>query len=208
MDTGMVDGVTTNPTLMAKTGRPMREVIEEICQIVTGPVSAEVVSMDYDTMKKEAFYLSQIASNVVVKVPLTRVGLKVCRELHDQGKSINVTLCFSSAQGLLAAKAGATYVSPFVGRLDDMSQDGDFLIQDLCQIYQNYPQLETKILCASVRHPIHVLQAARAGAHVVTIPPQLLEKLYLHPLTDRGLDAFTQDWKKAGHSLLPSADKR
>lgn len=203
METGFVDGVTTNPTLMAKTGRPMVSVLEKICDLVKGPVSAEVVSTDYETMKKEAFYLTEIAPQIVVKLPLTMVGLRVCQELSQKGKSTNVTLCFSSLQGLLAAKAGATYISPFVGRLDDIGQEGTLLIEDLCHIYDQYPFLNTKILFASARHLSHVLEAARHGVDAITLPPALLRKMYDHPLTEKGLDLFVSDWKKTGQTLLP-----
>ena len=200
--TGMLDGVTTNPTLIAKAGKPFIPLIEEICSVVEGPVSAEVAPTDYDTMLKEGLKLSKIAKNVAVKVPLTEAGLKVCRHLANQGTLVNVTLCFSAVQAILAAKAGAASVSPFVGRLDDIGQDGMQLIADIRQIYDNYPAFKTEILAASVRHPQHVLMAAKYGADVATIPPATIKALYKHPLTDKGLAAFVDDWKKTGQSIL------
>jgi len=199
---GMVDGVTTNPSLIAKSGRKMAEVIAEICEITPGPVSAEVTATDYDTMLAEGRYLRDIASNIAVKVPLTEAGLRTCRTLANEGTPVNVTLCFSSTQALLAAKAGATYISPFVGRLDDIAQEGMQLIADIVQIYRNYPQLKTEVLVASVRHPLHLMQAAKLGAHVSTLPPSVIRQLIKHPLTDRGLEAFLADWKKTGQSIL------
>jgi len=200
--TGMVDGVTTNPSLIAKTGRQFLDVIEEICGIVDGPVSAEVTATDAETMIKEGQKLAAIAKNVVVKVPLTEDGLITCKTLSDAGTMVNVTLCFSAAQAILAAKAGATFVSPFVGRLDDLSQDGMQLISDICDIYANYTAFETEILVASVRGPQHVVDAARLGADIVTIPPSALKQLFKHPLTDKGLAAFLDDWAKTGQSIL------
>lgn len=200
--TGMLDGVTTNPSLIMKAGKPFIPLIEEICSVVEGPVSAEVASTDYDTMLKEGLKLSKIAKNVAVKVPLTEAGLKVCKHLSDNGTMVNVTLCFSAVQALLAAKAGATFVSPFVGRLDDIGQDGMDLIADIRQIYNNYTDLGTQILAASIRHPQHVLMAAKIGADVATMPASTIKALYKHPLTDKGLAAFVEDWRKTGQSIL------
>jgi transaldolase len=199
---GMVDGVTTNPSLIAKSGRKIAEVVAEICAAVEGPVSAEVTATDFDTMLKEGRYLRGIAPNVAVKVPLTVDGLRTCKALSDEGTQVNVTLCFSAAQALLAAKAGAAFISPFVGRLDDVGQDGMALIEEIVTIYANYPNLRTEILVASVRHPIHVVQAAKLGAHVATLPPAVLRALFNHPLTDKGLAAFLADWAKTGQSIL------
>jgi transaldolase len=201
-EAGLVDGVTTNPSLIAKSGRNMAEVIAEICAITPGPVSAEVTATDFETMLAEGRYLRGIAKNVAVKVPLTEAGLRTCRVLSGEGTPVNVTLCFSAAQALLAAKAGAAFISPFVGRLDDISTDGMTLIADIVQIYRNYPQLKTEVLVASVRHPIHLVQAAKLGAHVATLPPSVIRQLLKHPLTDSGLAAFLADWKKTGQSIL------
>jgi len=200
--TGLLDGVTTNPSLVAKTGRPFLEVVTEICAIVPGPVSAEVTATDAETMIKEGRKLAKLADNVVVKAPLTRDGLRACKALSGDGIKVNVTLCFSAAQALLAAKAGAAYVSPFVGRLDDIGEDGMELIADICQMYENYDALTTEVLVASIRHPGHVIEAARLGAHVATIPPNILWQLFAHPLTDKGLAAFLADWEKTGQSIL------
>ena len=200
--TGLLDGVTTNPSLIAKAGKPFIPLIEEICSIVSGPVSAEVAATDYETMIKEAKKLAAIADNVAVKVPLTPAGLKVCKELSDHGTMVNVTLCFSAAQAILAAKAGASFISPFVGRLDDIGQDGMQLIADIVNIYNNYPEWQTEVLVASVRHPMHIVDAALLGAGVVTCPPDVIRKLYHHPLTDKGLAAFVEDWKKTGQNIL------
>jgi len=200
--TGMVDGVTTNPSLIAKSGRNMLEVIAEICALVPGPVSAEVTATDHATMLAEGRKLAAIARNVAVKVPLTPDGLKTCRALADQGTMVNVTLCFSPAQAILAAKAGAAFVSPFVGRLDDIGSDGMRLIADIVEIYRAYPAIRTEVLVASVRHPIHVVAAAKLGAHVATLPPAVLRQMYQHPLTDKGLAAFLADWRKTGQSIL------
>lgn len=200
--TGLLDGVTTNPSLIAKAGKPFIPLIEEICSIVSGPVSAEVAATDYETMRAEGLKLSEIAPNIAVKVPLTPAGLKVCKELSEKGTMVNVTLCFTPMQALLAAKAGATFISPFVGRLDDISFDGMQLIADILTIYDNYPNFDTEVLVASVRHPVHLLEAARLGAHVATCPPDVIRKLYNHPLTDKGLAAFVEDWKKTGQSIL------
>ena len=201
-DTGLLDGVTTNPSLIAKSGRPMAEVIREICSITPGPVSAEVTATDFETMLAEGRYLRDLAPNVAVKVPLTEAGLRTCRALANEGTPVNVTLCFTAAQALLAAKAGAAFISPFVGRLDDISTDGIQLIADIVQIYRNYPELKTEVLVASVRHPVHLVQAAKLGAHVATLPPQVIRQLLKHPLTDSGLAAFLADWKKTGQSIL------
>jgi transaldolase len=201
-EAGLVDGVTTNPSLIAKSGRKMSEVIAEICAITPGPVSAEVTATDHETMLKEGRYLRGIAPNVAVKVPLTEAGLRTCRALSEEGTPVNVTLCFSPAQALLAAKAGAAFISPFVGRLDDISTDGMGLIADIVQIYRNYPALKTEVLVASVRHPIHLVQAAKLGAHVATLPPSVIRQLLKHPLTDSGLSAFLADWQKTGQSIL------
>lgn len=200
--TGMLDGVTTNPSLIAKAGKPFIPLIEEICSVVKGPVSAEVAATDYDTMIKEGKKLAKIADNVAVKVPLTPAGLKVCKELSDAGTMVNVTLCFSAAQAILAAKAGATFVSPFVGRLDDIGENGMTLIHDICVIYNNYHDFDTQVLVASIRNPIHLIESAKMGAHVATIPPSVIKQLYNHPLTDKGLAAFVEDWKKTGQSIL------
>jgi transaldolase len=192
---GLVDGVTTNPSLVAKTGRKFREVLLEICDIVKGPISAEVVGVKYDDIMKEARELAALRPNIVVKVPLIPEGLKAVRTLTDEGIKTNVTLCFSATQALLAAKAGATYISPFVGRLDDVSTNGMQLIQEICQIYENY-DYETEVLVASVRHPIHVQEAALIGAHVCTAPLSVLLQLSKHPLTDVGLAKFLADAEK------------
>lgn len=200
--TGLVDGVTTNPTLAAQTGRPFLDLIAEICALVPGPVSAEVTALDRDAMVTEGQRLAAIAPNVAVKLPLTLPGLAACRRLADQGVRVNVTLCFSAGQAILAAKAGAAFVSPFVGRLDDLSQEGMGLIGEIVGIYRTYPAFTTQVLVASVRHPLHVVQAARLGADVVTIPPKVLHQLAAHPMTDRGLQAFLDDWAKSGQTIL------
>lgn len=200
--TGLLDGVTTNPSLVAKAGRDFKELIAEICEVVDGPVSAEVAATDADTMLKEGRLLAGIADNVAVKVPLTPDGLKVCKALSDDGIMVNVTLCFSAVQALLAAKAGATFISPFVGRLDDIGQDGMALIGEIVQIYANYPAITTQVLVASVRSPKHLHEAALLGADVATIPPAVIRSLYAHPLTDKGLAAFVADWQKTGQSIL------
>jgi len=201
--TGMVDGVTTNPSLIAKAGRDFKDAIREICSIVPGPVSAEVTAIDHATQLAEGRLLAKIAKNVAVKVPLTIDGLKTCKALRSEGTMVNVTLCFSAAQALLAAKVGATFISPFVGRLDDISESGMQLVDDICTIYRQYPQYKTEVLVASIRHPMHVVEAAKLGAHVGTMPPDIMRKLYQHPLTDKGLAAFLADWKKTGQSILP-----
>src|SRR5690606_37860396 len=200
-DTGLLDGVTTNPSLIAKTGRDFFEVIGEICKIVDGPVSAEVAATEFKTMLEEGKKLAGIAENIAVKVPLTMAGLKTCAELSRGGTKVNVTLCFSAAQAILAAKAGATYISPFVGRLDDIGQRGMDLIRDIVQIYDNYPDLKTEVLVASIRNPTHIVEAALIGADVCTIPPAVLKQLVAHPLTDKGLAAFLADWEKTGQNI-------
>ena len=201
-NTGLVDGVTTNPSLVAKSGRKFLDVVEEICTIVDGPISAEVTATDYETMLKEGQKLAALAPNIAVKVPLTANGLKTCKALSDAGTMVNVTLCFSPGQAILAAKAGAAFISPFVGRLDDISTDGMQLIADICQIYSNYESFETEVLVASIRNPIHLIEAARMGAGVATLPPSVLRQLYKHPLTEAGLEAFLSDWKGTGQSIL------
>jgi transaldolase len=200
--TGFVDGVTTNPSLVAKSGRRFLDAIAEICSIVGGPVSAEVTATDAESMIREGRKLAQIAGNVAVKVPLTPDGLAACRTLAEGGTMVNVTLCFSAAQAILAAKAGAAFVSPFVGRLDDVGTDGMQLIADIVQIYANYPNFRTEVLVASVRHPMHVVAAAKMGADVATVPPAILRQMFAHPLTDKGLAAFLADWQKTGQSIL------
>lgn len=199
-DTGLVDGVTTNPSLILKSGRDITEVTKEICGIVEGPVSAEVVALDYKGMLKEAEVLAKIADNICIKLPLTMDGLKACKTLTSNGHKTNVTLCFSANQALLAAKAGATFISPFIGRLDDISLDGMELIADIRQIYDNYG-FETEILAASARSVNHVKECALIGADVVTAPPKTLNALVKHVLTDKGLDAFMADWAKTGQSI-------
>jgi transaldolase len=199
-ETGLLDGVTTNPSLVHKAGRNFEEVVREICGIVDGPVSAEVVALDHEEMMREAEHLRRIADNVAVKVPLTIDGLKTCRKLTGDGTMVNVTLCFSANQALLAAKAGATFVSPFLGRLDDIGQTGMDLIADIRLIYDNY-DFATQILAASIRHPIHVHEAAKLGADVMTAPPSVIRQLFKHPLTDAGLNAFLADWEKTGQKI-------
>lgn len=201
-ETGLLDGVTTNPSLVAKSGRNFIELVREICEIVPGPVSAEVAATDFETMLEEGRFLAGLAPNIAVKVPLTPAGLKVCHHLSSAGTMVNVTLCFSAAQALLAAKAGATFVSPFVGRLDDIGTDGLSLIADIVQIFNQYPSISTEVLVASVRNPVHVVDAAKMGAHVATLPPSVLRQLYNHPLTDKGLAQFVSDWAKTGQSIL------
>jgi transaldolase len=198
---GLLDGVTTNPTLIAKAGRPIKDVIKEICAAVEGPVSAEVAAVDFDGMMREGTILAGIAKNVAVKVPLTWDGLKACRALSQKGHMVNVTLCFSANQALLAAKAGASFISPFVGRLDDIGLDGIELIREIRVVYDNFDALKTEILAASIRTPLHVKQAAMAGADVATIPPAILKALARHPLTDKGLETFLADWKKTGQTI-------
>ena len=198
--TGLVDGVTTNPSLIQKSGRDIQEVTKERCGIVDGPVSAEVVATEHDAMMAEAEVLRKIADNIAIKVPLTVDGLKTCKKLTDDGTMVNVTLCFTANQALLAGKAGATFISPFVGRHDDIGYDGMNLISDIRIIYDNY-DFPTEILVASVRHPIHILEAAKMGADVSTMPPDVILKLFNHPLTDKGLAAFLADWEKTGQSI-------
>ena len=200
-ETGFVDGVTTNPSLIAKSGRPMAEVIAEICDLVEGPVSAEAVADDVATMLAEGKKLSAIAPNVTVKVPMTREGLIVCRALSDEGIKTNVTLCFSVAQALLAAKAGATFVSPFIGRIDDTGENGMDLIRDIRVMFDNY-DFETEILAASIRNTTHVQEAALWGADCATIPPAVFDELFKHPLTEKGLELFAKDWASTGQSIL------
>jgi transaldolase len=200
--TGLVDGVTTNPSLVAKTGRPFIELVQEIAGIVQGPISAEVAATDAEAMLAEGRRLARIAANIAVKVPLTPAGLKTCRALADEGTRVNVTLCFSPAQAILAAKAGAAFVSPFVGRLDDVGSDGMALIADILQIYASYVDFNTEVLVASVRSPMHVVEAAKMGAHVCTMPPAVLRQMFNHPLTDKGLAAFLADWAKTGQKIV------
>jgi transaldolase len=200
--TGMVDGVTTNPSLVAKAGRNFLETVREICAVVEGPVSAEVAATGAEAMIAEGRALAQIAQNVAVKVPLTWDGLKACRTLTQLGIMVNVTLCFSANQALLAAKAGASFISPFIGRLDDVGQDGMALIREIRQIYDNYPDLSTEILAASARHPLHVTQCALAGADIITLPPAVLRQLAAHPLTEKGLAQFLKDWESTGQKII------
>ncbi|MEO1226170.1 MAG: fructose-6-phosphate aldolase [Pseudomonadota bacterium] len=202
--TGLLDGVTTNPSLVAKSGKSFLDLIAEICEVVSGPVSAEVTATDHATMLAEGRHLAKIAPNIAVKVPLTVDGLKTCKALSDEGTMVNVTLCFSASQALLAAKAGATFISPFVGRLDDISFDGMALIADIVEIYSRYPALTTEVLVASIRGPRQVADAAKLGAHVATMPPSVIRQLFKHPLTDKGLEAFLADWAKTGQSILGS----
>ena len=203
-ETGLVNGVTTNPSLIAKTNKNFFNVVQEICDIVDGPVSAEVTATEFDGMLAEGDRLASISDNIAVKVPLTPDGLKACKALTDKGIMVNVTLCFSAGQAILAAKAGASFISPFVGRLDDISSNGMQLINDICKIYSKFQAFRTEVLVASIRHPIHLISAAKMGAHVATMPPNVLRQLYKHPLTDAGLDAFLADWKKTGQSILDS----
>lgn len=200
--TGLLDGVTTNPSLIAKSGRDFIEVVKEICGVVDGPVSAEVTALDAETMLAEGRKLAKIAKNIAVKVPLTWDGLKACKVLTGEGTMVNVTLCFSANQALLAAKAGATFVSPFIGRLDDINLDGMELIREIREIYDNYPALKTEILAASIRSANHVKESALAGADVATVPPNVLKGLATHPLTDKGIEMFMADWKKTGQKIL------
>tara|TARA_B100000287_G_scaffold411336_1_gene440704 strand:+ start:387 stop:1046 length:660 start_codon:yes stop_codon:yes gene_type:complete len=200
--TGFVDGVTTNPSLIAKQGADMAETIKNICSIVNGPVSAEVTATDFTKMLEEGEYLASLAKNVAVKVPLTIDGLKTCKSLREKGIMVNVTLCFSAAQALLAAKAGASFISPFVGRLDDIGEKGMDLIEDIVIMYENYA-FETEVLVASIRTKQHVIDSAVIGAHVATLPPKVIYELYDHSLTDKGLKAFLDDWAKTGQSILP-----
>jgi transaldolase len=192
---GVVDGVTTNPSLVAKTGRPFKDVLVDICEVIDGPISAEVIATDYDGMMTEARSLAKMHKNIVVKIPLIAEGLKAVRTLTEEGIRTNVTLCFSPTQGLLAAKAGATYISPFIGRIDDISGNGMEIVEQLVTIYQNYG-LPTQVLAASIRHPVHVVQASLIGAHVATLPHKVIHQLVKHPLTDSGLERFLADAKK------------
>ena len=200
-DLGFVDGVTTNPSLIMKSGRDILEVTKEICDMIEGPVSAEVIALEYDEMIKEGRKLAEIAGNIAVKVPLTWDGLKTCKTLSSEGTMVNVTLCFSANQALLAAKAGATFISPFIGRLDDINIDGLELIEDIRTIYDNF-NFQTEILAASIRNANHISDCAKIGADVVTAPPNVLQNLAKHPLTDKGLDAFMKDWAKTGQKIL------
>ena len=197
---GLLDGVTTNPSLMSKAGRKFQDVLAEICAAVSGPVSAEVAATGFDGMMAEARVLRGIAKNIAVKVPLTPDGLRACRRLTEDGAMVNVTLCFSAAQAILAAK-GATFVSPFIGRLDDIGEHGMGLIADIVTIFRNYPYFKTEVLVASVRNPTHVVEAAKLGAHVVTVPPAIMRQLFNHPLTEKGLAAFLADWAKTGQQI-------
>ena len=200
---GLLDGVTTNPSLIAKSGRNFLEVIKEICEVVESnqPVSAEVAATDYQGMIREGEVLAKLAQNVCIKLPLTMDGLRACKYFSNKGVQTNVTLCFSAAQAILAAKAGATFVSPFVGRLDDIGQDGMALIEEICQISANYPDFKTQILVASIRNPIHITAAAKMGADVATIPAKILKQLASHPLTDKGLETFIKDWQSTGQRI-------
>lgn len=199
---GLVDGVTTNPSIIAKSGRPFVEVLKEITQLIPGPVSAEVIATDFEGMLKESLSLSKVAPNIVIKVPLTPAGLKTCYHLDQQNIPVNVTLCFSIGQAILAAKAGATYVSPFIGRLDDIGEDGIGLIAAIADIYRNTPDIKTKILGASIRHPRHIIDSFTAGADIVTAPVSVINQLFNHPLTDMGLAQFLKDWTDAGRTAL------
>ncbi|MEE8276580.1 MAG: fructose-6-phosphate aldolase [Alphaproteobacteria bacterium] len=205
--TGLLDGVTTNPSLIAKAGGDMFEVIQDICAIVPGPVSAEVTATDHEAMLAEGRVLAKLANNIAVKVPLTMDGIKTCKALSEEGVMVNVTLCFSPGQALLAAKAGAEFVSPFIGRLDDIAQPGMDVVADIIEIFSQYPEFRTQVLVASVRNTKHVVEAARLGADVVTMPPNVLRQLFVHPLTEKGLAAFLADWKKTGQSILPPSGK-
>ena len=202
MPTGLIDGVTTNPSLILKNGSDMEKTIRAICSVVPGPVSAEVTATDFEKMLEEGNYLASLAKNVAVKVPLTINGLKVCKELRKKNIQVNVTLCFSAAQALLAAKADASFISPFVGRLDDINEKGMDLIKDIVLIYKNYG-FKTEVLVASIRSKQHVIESAIIGAQVATLPPKIIYELYEHPLTDKGLKAFLDDWAKTGQSILP-----
>ena len=199
-DAGLLDGVTTNPSLVHKSGRNFIEVLKEIAEVCPGPISAEVVALEYDSMIREAEVLRKVAKNIAIKVPLTPDGLKACKALTGEGTMVNVTLCFSAAQALLAAKAGASFISPFVGRHDDVGFDGMQLIADIRMIYDNY-DFATEILVASVRHPIHVIEAAKIGADVITAPPKIIHQLFKHPLTDAGIAGFLKDWEATGQKI-------
>ncbi|MFP3943628.1 MAG: fructose-6-phosphate aldolase, partial [Alphaproteobacteria bacterium] len=198
----LVDGVTTNPSLVAKAGRPLMDALTEICSVVEGPVSAEVTATDSDGMVEEGRRLREAGSNIVVKVPMTRDGLIACRQLTQAGASVNVTLCFSAVQALLAAKAGAAFVSPFIGRLDDLGVEGMAVIRDIRLIFDQYPDIDAEILTASVRSPLHVADAAKAGTDAATVPPAVIWRLIDHPMTDRGLEAFLKDWQSTGQSIM------
>ncbi len=200
----IIDGVTTNPSLIASSKRDIFEVLAEICNLIEGPVSAEVTALDNKKMLEEAYNLSKIAKNIVIKVPLTKDGLQACTTLREKDVKVNVTLCFTASQALLAAKCGASFISPFIGRLDDISNDGMQLIQDIRSIYDNYPEYETEILAASIRHPNHIVEAALVGADVCTIPPNIIDKLFKHPLTDAGIETFLKDWEKTKQTINPS----
>lgn len=203
LSTGMVDGVTTNPSLIAKQNKDMEEIIKTICSLVRGPVSAEVTATNHELMLKEGEYLASIAKNIAVKVPLTPDGLKTCRKLREREIMVNVTLCFSAGQALLAAKAGASFISPFVGRIDDIGEKGMNLIEEIVKIYENYG-FETEVLVASIRSTQHLIDSALIGAHIVTVPPKIIHELYKHQLTDKGLKVFLEDWTKTGQSILPN----
>ncbi len=199
---GLIDGVTTNPSLVAKEDKDFKEILKEICAEVDFSVSAEVTALDTENMIKEGLELRKVADNIAVKLPLTWDGLKACKALSSDGIEVNVTLCFSAAQALLAAKCGATYISPFIGRHDDIGHDGLNLIAEIKAIYDNYPDLHTQILCASIRHPIHLLECAKIGADIATIPAKVIKQLVKHPLTDKGLEGFLADWEKTGQKIL------
>lgn len=201
-ETALLDGVTTNPSLIAKSGRDFIDVVKEICTLTNGPVSAEVTATDAAGMIKEGEKLAKLADNIAIKVPLTWDGLKACKYFTSRGIMVNVTLCFSSAQAILAAKAGATFVSPFIGRLDDIGQNGLELIHEICTIYQQYDVFKTQVLVASVRNPTHITESAKMGAHVATIPPAIMKQLAQHPLTDKGLATFLSDWQKTGQKIV------
>ena len=201
-DLGLVDGVTTNPSIIAKTGKDFKTTMKEICNIVSGSVSAEVTALEYNNMLKEAEELYKIADNITIKLPITIDGLKACKYLASNNISVNMTLCFSASQALVAAKCGASYISPFIGRHDDIGHDGLNLIAEIRNIYDNYPELETEILVASIRHPIHLLEAAKIGADIATIPPKIVKQLINHPLTDKGLESFLSDWANSGQKII------
>jgi transaldolase len=193
---GIIDGVTTNPSIIAKSGRDFKKVINEICAIIDTSVSVEVIATEYQAMISEAQELSNIASQITIKLPITEDGLRACKTLSDKSIAVNMTLCFSPTQALLAAKAGATYVSPFIGRLDDMGRDGLALVADICAIYQNYPEISTQILAASIRTPIHIIEVAKLGVDVMTLPPKLISTMINNPLTEKGIEIFLNDWAK------------
>jgi len=201
-EAGLVDGVTTNPSLVSKAGRPIMDVLTEICSLTPGPVSAEVAATHAEGMVDEGRHLLDAGPNIVVKVPLTRDGLIACRQLSNAGARVNVTLCFSTVQALLAAKAGAAFVSPFIGRLDDLGVEGMALIRDMRLVFDQYPELDAEILTASVRSPLHVAEAAKAGTDAATVPPAVIWRMIEHPMTDRGLDAFLRDWQSTGQSIV------